>query len=152
MTNLSPTQYRILDASSKQPKTDIREHMQELKSPAIRDKVVESMLKHGLIIEDSDADGVVYIISDAGLAAIGKKAAPMPVSGKAKPKREGMSKQQMMLDLLSRNEGATSQQLQAATGWQKHSVRGAMSNMQKKLNLTIGAIKNANGERVYKIA
>jgi hypothetical protein len=154
MTQPSPTQCRILKAASKQPKADVREHMRDVKSPAIRDNVIESMLKHGLIIEDPDAAGVVYVISDAGFAAIGKEARQTPIAGKAKakPKREGVSMQQMMIDLLSRKEGATSQQLQEATGWQKHSVRGAMSNMQKKLSLTISATKNGSGERVYKIA
>ena len=70
MTKVSDTQRRILNAASKQPKTDVREHMKELKSPAIRDKVIESMLKNGLIAEDPEADGVVYIISGAGYEAI----------------------------------------------------------------------------------
>ena len=71
MTKLSDTQQRILVAASTQPQTDVREHMQDLKSPAIRNKVIESMLKHGLIIEAPDSEEVVYIISAAGLAAIG---------------------------------------------------------------------------------
>lgn len=164
MTKISPTQQRILKAASKQPQTDVREHMQDIKSPAIRDKVVESMLKHGLIAEDAESDGIAYVITDAGYAAIGKSrpkggagataAAPEPESPPAKkdmPKREG-SKQQAMIDLLSRKQGATIKQLQDATGWQKHSLHGAMANMKKKLSIAIESTKDTGGERVYRIA
>ena len=37
------------------------------------------------------------------------------------------TKQQACLDLLSRREGATIEELQAATGWQRHSVRGFLA-------------------------
>lgn len=164
MTKISPTQQRILKAACKQPKADIREHMLDIKSPAIRDKVVESMLKHGLIAEDADSDGIAYVITDAGYGAIGKSrpkgeagakaATPEPESlpaKKDKPKREG-SKQQTMIDLLSRKQGTTIKQLQDATGWQKHSLHGAMANMKKKLSIAIESTKNDGGERVYRIA
>ncbi len=162
MNKLSPAQRRILLAASRQPKIDIREHMRDIKNPAIRDRVVESMLKHGLIIEDPDADGVAYVISDKGFAAIGKsrpkgknaaKPAMAPVKkARADKKSGGVSKQQVIIDLLSRKEGASVLQLQNATGWQKHSVRGAVSNLQRKLKLSVSAARNAGGELVYKIA
>jgi len=148
MNKLSPAQRRILLAASRQPKIDIREHMRDIKNPAIRDRVVESMLKHGLIIEDPDADGVAYVISDKGFAAIGKSRP----KGKNAAKPGGVSKQQVIIDLLSRKEGASVLQLQNATGWQKHSVRGAVSNLQRKLKLSVSAARNAGGELVYKIA
>jgi hypothetical protein len=166
MTKISPTQQRILKAACKQPKTDIREHMQDIKSPAIRDKVVESMLKHSLIMEDPEGDGIVYVIADAGYAAIGKSKpkaenkaktiepeSEVPPAKKSKDnqKRAG-SKQQTMIDLLSRKQGATIKQLQEATGWQKHSLHGAMANMKKKLSIAIESTKDTGGERVYRIA
>jgi hypothetical protein len=158
MSQISPAQQRILKAATKQPATDVREHMQDIKSPAIRDKIIESMLKRGLIAEDPDAEGVVYVIADAGYAAIGKsrsqadaqEASPAK-SSQDKPKREG-SKQQTMLDLLSRKQGATIKQLQEATGWQKHSLHGAMANMKKKLSIAIESTKEKDGERIYRIA
>jgi hypothetical protein len=173
MPTISDTQRRILKAASKQPKTDIREHMQELKSPAIRDKVVTSMLKNGLVVEDPDADGVVYIISEAGIAAIGGKSKPdSPAKKNAseakskaktsakrsapKEKREGGSKKQTMIDMLSRKEGATIKQLMETIGWQKHSVHGAMANLKKEIHKkhgqTIKASKDEGEDRVYKIA
>ena len=47
-----------------------------------------------------------------------------------------------MIDLLKRPEGATVEQIAAATGWQKHTIRGAISGaLKKKLGLTIESIR-----------
>jgi hypothetical protein len=57
-----------------------------------------------------------------------------------------------MLALLLRTEGATLEAMQAATGWQAHSVRGAMSGaLKKKLGFTIKSEKTEVG-RVYRAA
>jgi len=173
MSKISDSQRSILKAASKQPKTDVREFMTHIKSPPIRDKVVNAMLGNGLVVEDPDAEGVVYIISEAGFAAIGKKppahdaaeekeTAAQEPGAKApakkrepKPKREGASKKQIMIDLLSRPEGATIQQLMATIGWQKHSVHGAMANLKKEIHekhgQTITGTKGEGEERIYKI-
>ena len=67
-----------------------------------------------------------------------------------KPKRE--TKQQTLIDLLKRPEGATLDEIVAATGWQKHTARGAMSGaLKKRLGLTITSEKEERG-RVYRIA
>ncbi len=163
MSKISPAQQRILAAASKRPKTDVREQMQDIKSPAIRDKVIESMLKNGFITEDPDAEGVVYVISDAGFAAIGKRkpkddAAPAGKETKvekpaAEPTEKKVSKQQMLIDMLKRPEGATLKQMMDATGWQKHSLHGAMAGgLKKKLGYNITSTKEDGGERVYRIA
>jgi hypothetical protein len=160
---LSDSQRAVLKAAAKKPKTDVREFMAHIKSPHIRDKVVNSMLGNGLVTEDPDAEGVVYIISEAGFAAIGKKAPAHAAEAEApakkrepKPRREGASKKQTMIDMLSRKEGATIQQLMDTIGWQKHSVHGAMANLKKEIHekngQTIVANKEEGEERVYKIA
>jgi len=166
MTKLSDTQQRILVAASTQPRTDVREHMQDLKSPAIRDKVIESMLKNGLIIEATDSEDVVYIISAAGLAAIGKEQIAEPANKEPEPiaekpteqpeeKIKGSSKKQIMIEMLSRDEGASIKQMMDATGWLKHSVHGAMANLKKdffaKHGKTITGNKNDGEDRIYKI-
>ncbi len=73
-----------------------------------------------------------------------------------KTKREGTSKKQAMIDMLSRKEGATIQQLMDAIGWQKHSVHGAMANLKKEIHekngQTIVGTKGDGEDRVYKIA
>lgn len=42
------------------------------------------------------------------------------------------TKKGIMLEMLERPEGASIQQLQDATGWQQHSVRGALVNLKNK--------------------
>lgn len=69
------------------------------------------------------------------------------------PQRQnGNSKQQALVDLLIRAEGATIAQIVAATNWQAHSVRGVISGvLKKKLGLHIVSEKSKGGERVYQI-
>lgn len=56
-----------------------------------------------------------------------------------------------LIDLLSQPEGATLEAMTAATGWQPHSVRGAMAGSLKKgKGLTITSEKTEAG-RIYKI-
>jgi hypothetical protein len=63
------------------------------------------------------------------------------------------TKQQICVDLLSRTEGATIEQLQAATGWQQHSVRGFLAGaVKKKLGLTLLSEKPEAGPRRDRIA
>ena len=63
--------------------------------------------------------------------------------------REG-TKQAQLVALL--REGATINEMVAATGWQSHTVRGAMAGaLKKRLGLTITAEKEERG-RVYRIA
>ena len=60
--------------------------------------------------------------------------------------------QEALLTLLRRAEGATIVDLQKVTGWQPHSVRGALSGVvAKKLGLPVVSTKEERG-RVYRIA
>ena len=62
------------------------------------------------------------------------------------------SKQQLCLELLRRPDGAGLEELQAATGWQAHSVRGFLSGtVKKKLGLTLGSDWTGDGPRRYRI-
>jgi hypothetical protein len=52
------------------------------------------------------------------------------------------TKQGLMIELLKRPEGATVEQIAELTGWQNHTVRGAISGaLKKKLGLTIDATR-----------
>ena len=62
------------------------------------------------------------------------------------------SKKDDVIALLSASEGVTLLQLMAATGWQKPSVRGFLSTLNKKMGLKIQSSKSAEGERVYRIS
>lgn len=70
-----------------------------------------------------------------------RKAAPKPAS----------SKLDQIVAALRAPKGATIAQLAALTGWQPHSVRGAMSgSLKRQRGLTIISTKSGS-ERVYKI-
>jgi len=62
------------------------------------------------------------------------------------------SKQDDVIAMLRRAEGATIEEVANATGWQRHTVRGVFSGtLKKKLGLTLASAKEKRG-RVYRIA
>jgi len=85
----------------------------------------------------------------------GKKATPAKKAPKSAKKATGSrdgSKAAKILDLLKRPGGATSKELQKATGWQPHSVRGFLSGtVGKKMGLTVTSTKGEDGERSYSV-
>ncbi len=124
--------------------------------------------------ETGDGHSVTLVATDAGLAAIGiepedadsapagateapteEPAPDTPVEPKAAPKtwtpREG-TKQANLIAMLRAPEGATLDEIVAATGWLPHTARGAMSGaLKKKLGLTITSGKVEGRGRVYAI-
>jgi hypothetical protein len=59
-----------------------------------------------------------------------------------KPTPRAGTKQAQMIEMLKRPEGATVEQIAAATGWQHHTIRGAISGaLKKKLGLTVEATR-----------
>ena len=62
------------------------------------------------------------------------------------------SKQDAVIAMLRRPEGATVDEVASAMGWQRHTVRGLFSGaLKKKLGLTLASAKEERG-RVYRIA
>jgi hypothetical protein len=58
-----------------------------------------------------------------------------------------------MIACLSRTDGATIAELQSVTGWQPHSVRGALSAViARKLGHKVTSTKEAERGRVYRVA
>jgi hypothetical protein len=123
--------------------------------------------------ETGDGHGTTLVATDAGLAAIGietEDANPAPAGAtdapteepvpdtttetkpapKARTPREGTK--QATLAMLRAPEGATIEEIMAATGWQSHTVRGAMAGaLKKKLGLEVTSEKVENRGRVYKL-
>ncbi len=76
-------------------------------------------------------------------------AASEKVNGSA---RRG-TKQAILIEMLRRPNGATIEQMTAKTGWQPHSVRGAISGtLKKKLGLAVTSETVEGRGRVYRIA
>jgi hypothetical protein len=71
---------------------------------------------------------------------------PEPPSDAKRP-----SKQDAVIAMLRRPEGATVDEVAGTTGWQRHTVRGVFSaTLKKKLGLTLASTKEERG-RVYRI-
>lgn len=83
------------------------------------------------------------------------KAAPVAApeaTGNPAPVRKD-SKLDALIRLLSRPEGATLEDMVAETGWQKHTVRSALSHaLAKKRKYEIVSDKPKGEQRIYKIA
>ena len=63
------------------------------------------------------------------------------------------SKHDALLKLLHSNKGTTLPQMQKASGWQPHSIRGFLSGtVKKRLGLALRSELGKDGERRYQIA
>jgi hypothetical protein len=138
-----------------------------------RKKVLEGMTRRAFITPDGDG----WRVAAEGYDALGM---PRPGSQPAKtlpeidpeleaavtaaeatwakgdqpaPRTRENSKQAEVIRMLRRPEGATINQIRAATGWQAHTVRSTFAGaFKKKLGLTITSDKAQGGERVYRVA
>lgn len=124
--------------------------------------------------ETGDGHGVTLIATDIGLAVIGietedantapARGADAPTEGpandtpteseagpKARTPRMG-TKQAKLIEMLRAEDGATIEEITAATGWQSHTVRGAMAGaIKKKLGLEVTSEKVVGRGRVYRL-
>ena len=157
LPKLSPAQALLLRTATR--RADGRVIPPETLRGGARVKVLAALLQRGWI---EPADGG-HVLTDAGYAAIGQQR-PMPPDDVQPmdttddlqlldgiPVRPG-SKLAALVVALRRPQGSTSLQLMLATGWQPHTVRGAISGMlRKKLGLNVVLAHNKSGERVYRV-
>ncbi len=129
--------------------------------------------------EPRDGGRTALVITDTGLQAIGvdadEKTSKQPPATKPQPKQRSRraerktsgsrpsgrtspaavrpgTKQALLMDLLKRKNGATIEKIVAATGWQPHSVRGAISGtLKKKMGLMVTSEKPGDAPRRYRI-
>jgi len=176
MPKVTDTQTIILSAGAQRPDNIALPLPKGLHGAAAK-MAVTKMIAHGwlqevdvnlrrgepLWRETGDGHGTTLVVTDAGLLAIGietvvvqtvaaireytaKTAAPKP------PTQRVGTKQAMLIALLQVPEGATMEGIIAATGWQAHSARGAMSGaLGKKLGLIVTSVKDKDRGRVYRI-
>lgn len=141
---LTDTQRALLEAAAQHPQKKLINLPDTLKGGA-RIKVLTSM-HNAELIEPSAAEPEVFVATATGLQAIGF------TSQAPRAKREG-TKQAVLIELLTRAEGAKLPQMTEATGWQVHTVRGAMAGaLKKKLGLEITSEKQNGADRIYRIA
>lgn len=124
-----------------------------------------------------DGQRLILVITEAGLRALGAEPAsepdnapaatkarsparhrrspakgPRPITETEQSGKRRVTKQSLLIDLLTRQHGATIVEISEAIGWQAHSVRGAISGALKKtLGFTIASEKIDNRGRVYRI-
>lgn len=85
---------------------------------------------------------------------------PARAKAKAKPKKattakpaapEGQTKTDMILSMLRSAGGVTSKEIEAATGWKPHSVRGLLGTLRAN-GVNVVSKKNKGEATVYRIA
>lgn len=141
---ISDTQRALLEAAAQHPQKLLTSFPATLKGGA-RSKVLTA-LRNAHLIALSTSESEVYMVTPLGMEAIGTK------TETAHTKRQG-SKQDLLIELLKRAQGATLAQMSEATGWQSHTVRGAMAgSLKKKLGLSIDSEKTRGADRIYRIA
>ncbi|CAM5388584.1 hypothetical protein TMEC54S_02390 [Thauera mechernichensis] len=168
-TKLTDTQTAILKTAAGRPDGNIEPLPATLRGGA-RTKVIEGLLAKGLV---AGANGH-HLLTDAGYAAVGKR---RPISKgvqkmgapDALTKREVThvlqkleatsrtirpgTKLAAIIDAMRHPGGATIAQMMAGTGWQAHTVRGAISGMvRKRLGYEVITEKGVDGQRTYRIA
>lgn len=116
---------------------------------------VDANLRRGdpLWRETGDGHGTTLMVTDKGLLAIGIDPPLKPptvtivkctseTSAPKSPTPRAGTKQAMLIEMLQDPSGATMAEIVAATGWQAHTARGAMSGaLGKKLGLTVTSAK-----------
>jgi len=120
-------------------------------------RLADLMEERGLSAGQVLAAMGVTAITDSGTPLRGTTPSDTPCAPRppSKPRLalppEG-SKLRIMADLIRRPQGATLAQIARATGWQPHSVRGAIAGpLRKKFGLTIARERNMAGETVYRL-
>lgn len=176
MTTLTVTQTTILTAGAQRPESIALPLPKGLAGAAAK-MAVTKMIERGWLLEvdanlrrneplwreTGDGHGTTLVVTNAGLLAIGfvpmtvktvvaiRKPAAKAEASKVPTQRIG-TKQAMLIALLQAPEGVTMGGIIAATGWQAHTARGAMSGvLRKTLGLTVTSVKEAGKCRIYKI-
>jgi len=177
-TKLTNAQTAILQAAAGRPDGNIEPLPATLRGGA-RAKVIDGLLARGFVV---NANGR-HLLTDIGYAAVGKRrpvpkgiqkmdthdgvakrdaldALAKPEATDAVQKLETTSfsirpgtKLAAIIDAMRHPGGATIAQMMAGTGWQAHTVRGAISGMvRKRLGYQVVTAKEADGQRTYCIA
>jgi len=176
MTKLTETQTIILSAGAQRPHNIALPLPKGLAGAAAKMAVnriialgwlqeVEANLRRNepLWRETRDGHGTTLVVTDAGLLAIGIE----PVNAKTMSSTRGTAqaqpvakpptpragtKQALLITMLQRSDGASMEEIVAATQWLAHTARGAISGvLKKKLGLVVTAERIEGRGTVYRI-
>lgn len=147
MTQLTPNQHGLLACAAATETGSIE-------APASAQRIIAALIKRGLLLSNPQRDGPsLLMITDLGREAIGAATAPPPTDGgddQPLPPPVPKGKIAILVEQLRQPEGATVQAMMEATGWQAHSVRGALSGTIKKgLGIGVTSEKTEAG-RIYR--
>ena len=99
-----------------------------------------------------DGEGLI-VCTPAGQGAVAAPKNARPRKAPETSRTRGASKQDTLIEMLKRPDGATIVEIAEALAWQPHTVRGAMAGaLKKKLGLTIVSEKVEGRGRVYRVA
>lgn len=130
-------------------------------------RTVAGLVRRGLMMRVPTADGPGRVmVTTAGRALLAGEAFPAPTPAATLPPASAIAPPQApasklkgpggklgtMIALLQRPQGATIDQLSTATGWQAHSVRGAISGALKKQRGIAVVSEVGTAGRTYRIA
>ncbi len=176
MIKLTETQTIILSAGAQRP-DNIALPLPKGLAGAAAKMAVSKMIEHGWLQEvdanlrrdepiwreTGDGHGTTLVVTEAGLLAIGiepvvlktvaaiRKRAAQSSAPKPPTRRVG-TKQSLLIEMLQSPSGATMEEIVAATQWQAHSARGAMSGaLGRRLGLIVASAKEGDRGRVYRI-
>ena len=180
-TKLSDTQLILLSQAAQHPERAlaIPERLRggalaRVVGPLMAKGLVEAVPHRGempVYKVEQDRGRTALVITDAGLLALGIEPEPATeeasdaevteagllasADGKAADRLRWLrtgTKQELLIAMLRRPEGATVPEVVAATGWQPHTVRGTIAGaLKKKLGLEIRSERVEGRGRVYRI-
>ncbi|MCB4767675.1 DUF3489 domain-containing protein [Ancylobacter sp. Lp-2] len=133
----------------------------------------EKLLAAGLVAEtvagpdqptwrsDDNEQRIGLMLTPSGLAAIGVEAGAstevdVVATGEGAetavvaPRERSGTKRALVIDLLSREEGASVADLMSATGWLAHTTRAALTGLRKQGHVLIKA-SGPDGKTIYRI-
>jgi len=180
-TKLSDTQLVLLSQAAQHPERALAipdrlrgGALARVVGPLLAKGLVEAVPHRGempVYKVEQDRGRTALVITDAELLALGIEPEPATeeasdaevteagllasADGKAADRLRRLrtgTKQELLIAMLRRPEGATVPEVVAATGWQPHTVRGTIAGaLKKKLGLKIASEKVEERGRVYRI-
>ena len=102
-------------------------------------RLLEKLIGNGVVLAREQDGSTEHHLTPAGYRAIGLK-----------PPREPGTKRSLILDLLARGEGASLDELIAATGWLPHTTRAALSRLRSGGQALVKSAR-PDGRTAYRI-